>query len=98
MNSSLQDFSDYFIEQAPQWTVHERIAPFSRRTTCIDWHPTYMDVLAVSSHGGDIYVWNLHDKLKEIMHQGVRWNLLYCCDFGNLCTSIDLIYLCSMSI
>ncbi|XP_077566845.1 DNA damage-binding protein 2-like isoform X1 [Stigmatopora nigra] len=33
-------------------------APFDRRITCLEWHPTHPTTLAVASKGGDIELWD----------------------------------------
>ena len=62
-----------FIEAVHSWGVQKTASPFNRRVTCIEWHPAYHNLLAVSSHGGDIYLWNVEDKSKDVFFQGMGY-------------------------
>lgn len=45
---------DRFLTNARGWSVYKVVASFKRRVTCVEWHPTYSDVVSVGSHGGDL--------------------------------------------
>ena len=60
--SSVRDcLSQRFLRLSSHWTVYRTASPFTRRVTALQWHPTYNDVVAVGSHGGDILLWK-YDK------------------------------------
>ena len=47
-------------------------SPFDRRVTSIKWHPTSPTLVAASSHGGDIILWDFDNPNKnEFFIQGV---------------------------
>ena len=48
---------DRFLSHSSQWTVYRSDAPFKRRVTCLEWHPTYHNAVAFGSHAGDILLW-----------------------------------------
>eukprot|EP00731_Ephydatia_muelleri_P028281 Em0019g1154a len=62
-----------FIEAVHSWGVQKTASPFNRRVTCIEWHPAYHNLLAVSSHGGDIYLWNVDDPSKDVFLEGIGY-------------------------
>ena len=51
-----------FLNLSSQWTVYKSDAPFKRRVTCIEWHPTHPNAVAFSSKAGDILLWK-YDEL-----------------------------------
>lgn len=62
-----------FVKAVHSWGVQKTASPFNRRVTCIEWHPVYHKVLAVSSHGGDILLWNFDDPSKDVFFQGMGY-------------------------
>lgn len=72
-NTVLEHLRTNFIEAAHSWGVQKTASPFNRRVTCIEWHPVYHNLLAVSSHGGDIYLWNVDDASKDVFFQGMGY-------------------------
>lgn len=49
--------SKRFLHLSSQWTIRKSDAPFKRRVTCIDWHPTLPHTLVYGSQAGDILLW-----------------------------------------
>lgn len=47
-----------FLSTSQHWKVYRTASPFTRRVTCVKWHPRYPDVVAFGAHSGDILLWN----------------------------------------
>lgn len=62
-----------FVENAATWRVHKTLSPFTRRVTVIEWHPTYHNMVAFASHGGDIQLWNYDDSSRDLNIRGLGY-------------------------
>ena len=62
-----------FLEETPTWNISKTASPFKRRVTCLEWHPTYHNVVAVASHAGDILLWNYEEPSRNIFNEGVGY-------------------------
>lgn len=60
-----------FLKETPTWNISKTTSPFKRRVTCLDWHPTYRNVVAVASHAGDILLWNHEEPSKNVFIEGM---------------------------
>lgn len=45
-------------EQCSRWEVVHANSCFTRRVTCIRWHPLHPETVAYGAHSGDIVLWN----------------------------------------
>ena len=71
----LQSLRDQFVSSLSKWSVVKTASRFSRRITCIQWHPSYHNVVTFASYAGDIYLWNQSDSSKDVFVEGVRNDL-----------------------
>ena len=67
-----------FLEETPTWNISKTASPFKRRVTCLEWHPTYHNVVAVASHAGDILLWNYEEPNRNIFIEGIG------CGYGSI--------------
>lgn len=45
-------------ESCSEWQVAHTNSCFSRRVTCLRWHPTHPETVAYGTHAGDIVLWD----------------------------------------
>ena len=76
----MQGLCNRFVEECSKWYVFRAASHFNRRVTCIEWHPDYPHMVAFSSHGGDIRLFDsLNNKSKdEKVIEGVSLNINTC--------------------
>ena len=74
-----QCLRDQFVRDVFKWGVVKTYSRFSRRITCIRWHPNYHDVVAFASYAGDIQLCYMSDPTRDIWVEGVRM-----LDIGNV--------------
>ena len=60
-----------FIKSSTYWGVYKSSSPFKRRVACIEWHPTYHNVVAYGCYSGDILLWNLEDPSRNQFIEGL---------------------------
>ncbi|XP_055456772.1 DNA damage-binding protein 2 isoform X1 [Psammomys obesus] len=66
-----QGLQKSFVHSLASYRVFQKAAPFDRRTTSLEWHPTHPTTVAVGSKGGDIMIWNFGIKDKPIFLKGI---------------------------
>ncbi|XP_060619456.2 DNA damage-binding protein 2 isoform X1 [Anolis sagrei] len=47
-----------FVRSLHSYRLFRSASPFSRRITCLEWHPTHPSTVVVGSKGGDIILWD----------------------------------------
>ncbi|MBN3292027.1 DDB2 protein, partial [Polypterus senegalus] len=47
-----------FVRSLSSYKLFRVASPFTRRVTCLEWHPTHPSTVAVGSKGGDIILWD----------------------------------------
>lgn len=67
-----QCLQEPFLRSLASYKLHHTVSPFDRRITCIEWHPTHPNALAVGSKGGDIVLWDykMVNKISFIQGKG----------------------------
>lgn len=66
-----QSLSSTVVSRISDLQLCRNASPFDRRVTCMEWHPTNPNVLAVGSKGGDILLWDTVNAEKDQIIQGI---------------------------
>ena len=64
------------MEGVPAWSVLRATDRFSRRVTCVEWHPDprfHDKAVAFGTHGGDILLWNFEELERNQTIEGVGY-------------------------
>ncbi|XP_046390032.1 DNA damage-binding protein 2-like [Ischnura elegans] len=62
LNQYRETFRSLVIKDIRNFFVYQCNSPFSRKVSCLRWHPQYSNVLAVGSKSGDLFLWNIGDE------------------------------------
>ncbi|XP_071446235.1 DNA damage-binding protein 2-like [Hetaerina americana] len=68
LNQYRETFRSLVIKDIRNFFVYRCNSPFSRRVTCLTWHPYNSNVLAVGSKSGDLFLWNISDEDNKFIH------------------------------
>ncbi|XP_057693148.1 DNA damage-binding protein 2 isoform X1 [Corythoichthys intestinalis] len=66
-----QCLQEPFVRSLKLYRYHASNVPFDRRITCLEWHPTQPNTLAVGSKGGDIELWDYKLRDQKTFIKGI---------------------------